>query len=140
MKKKDIPLMTLSQCRGCPAKCCRNLSIWIGAPRTKAEIEDLMWEVRFDTVKIYIRNRRWYLWIKGTCMYLDENNMCKIYETRPDKCREHNPPNCERYGQFWDVMINNPEELQEYLDKRKRAAKRRKKVRERKKQTANRNS
>ena len=124
--------MTVPGCRGCPAKCCHNLSIWIGAPRTKDEIEDLMWEVRFDTVKIYIRNRRWYLWIKGRCMYLDNHNMCKIYETRPQKCRNHNPPNCERYGEFWDVMINNPEELQEYLDKRKRAAKRRKKARERK--------
>ena len=120
-------------CEGCPAICCRDLSIWIGAPKTKSEIDDLTWELRYDTVRAYIRNRRWYLLIKGTCMYLDENNLCTIYPKRPQKCRDHNPPNCEKYGEFWDVMFNNPEELEAYLKKKKRVAKKRATARRKKK-------
>jgi len=115
-------------CQDCPSKCCHNLSVWIGAPQTKAEYEDLLWELRFDTVRIYIRSKRWYLLIEGKCMYLDENLMCKIYETRPQKCRDHNPPNCERYGEFWDIMFEKPEDLQKYIDKKKAAAKRKKRA------------
>lgn len=132
MKRRPKLQMTLNECSGCPGECCQNLSIWIGAPKTKSEIEDLMWEVRFDTVQIYIRSRKWYLLVKGRCMYLNKDYFCDIYSTRPEKCRDHNPPNCEKFGQFWDVMINNPEELAAFLKKRKQAAKRRKKAREKK--------
>jgi Fe-S-cluster containining protein len=121
--QEEAKLTTLSPCQDCPAKCCHNLSIWIGAPKTKEQIDDLMWEVRFNTVRIYIRNRRWYLLIDGKCMYLDKNYRCKIYGTHPEKCIRHTPPNCERFGSFWDVMINTPEELEAYLAKRRKKTK-----------------
>jgi Fe-S-cluster containining protein len=101
----------------------------IAAPRTRDEIDDLLWQIQFVTVRIYIRNRRWYMLIKGDCMYLDKDNRCTIYETRPDKCRNHRPPECEKYGDFWDIMFSTPQELEEYLKKRKRAARRRAKAR-----------
>lgn len=66
-------------------------------------------------------------------MYLTENNLCRIYETRPQKCRDHNPPDCERYGEFWDVMFETPEDLEAYLKKKKQAAKRRARARSKKK-------
>lgn len=66
-------------------------------------------------------------------MYLDENERCKIYETRPEKCRVHNPPDCERFGDFWDVMFETPEELDAYFKKKKQAAKRRANARAKKK-------
>ena len=127
--KKNVPKMALSECEGCPGLCCRDLNMLIGSPRTKDEIEDLLWQIQFDTVRVYIRNRRWYLLVKGKCMYLDENNRCMIYDKRPEKCRKHMPPDCERYGKFWDVMFNTPQELEAYLKKRKQAAKRRAKAR-----------
>lgn len=127
--KKNLPKMALSECEGCPGLCCRDLNMWIGSPKTKDEIDDLLWQVQFDTVRVYIRNRKWYQLVKGDCMYLDKNNRCMIYDNRPDKCREHLPPECERYGEFWDVMFNTPQELEAYLKKRERAAKRRAKAR-----------
>jgi Fe-S-cluster containining protein len=117
--------MQVAACDGCPALCCRDLNVWIAAPKTNEEIDDLLWQIQFDTVRIYIRNRRWYLLVKGNCMYLDEDNRCTIYESRPDKCRKHLPPECERYGEFWDIMFNTPQELKAYIEKRKRSAKKR---------------
>ena len=108
-----------NECRECPATCCKDLAMSIGKPKTKAEIEDLKWQVRFDTVDLFIRSHHWYLRVKGSCMYLDKNNMCTIYKRRPAKCRAHRPPFCERYGEYHEVLIRTPEELEEYLSRKK---------------------
>jgi Fe-S-cluster containining protein len=107
-------------CEGCPAICCHNLAMHIGKPENKFEMEELRWQLQFDTVKVYIKSRRWYQIVEGKCMYLDKDNRCSIYDHRMDKCREHNPPHCERYGKFYDIMINTPDELNEYITKKKR--------------------
>ena len=89
-------------------------------PTTKKEIDDLKWHLYFDTVKVYILHRCWHLLIKGRCRYLRRNNLCSIYERRPSTCRRHNPPDCERFADFYDVMLSTPEELEEYLKGKKK--------------------
>ena len=111
-------------CSQCPSLCCKNLSMMIYRPENRSEVEDLKWQLRFDTVRIYIRSHRWYLLIEGRCMYLGEDGRCLEYDGRPDKCRRHNPPDCEFFGKFYDVMIETPEELEEYLDSKKKKKKR----------------
>jgi len=103
-------------CIECSAPCCRDLAMMITKPRTSSEIRELDWYLHFDTVSVAIRNYRWYLVIKGKCIYLSRNNMCKIYDKRPAICRRHNPPNCERYGTWYDVLISTPDELKRYLN------------------------
>ncbi|MHA1573967.1 MAG: YkgJ family cysteine cluster protein [Alphaproteobacteria bacterium] len=117
---------TNKNCRGCPALCCHDLVMRILRPRNRKEVEELKWQVQYDTVRIFITNKRWHLLIDGKCMHLTDENLCSIYDDRPDKCRRHNPPNCERYGEYWDVMINTPEELEEYLADEKKKRKRKK--------------
>ena len=113
-------------CSRCPSLCCKNLSMMICRPETRAEVEDLKWQLRFDTVRVYIRNRRWYQLIEGRCMYLGEDGRCTDYDNRPDKCRRHNPPDCEFFGKFYDVMISTPDDLERYLDSRNRKRRSRK--------------
>jgi hypothetical protein len=117
-------------CSQCPSLCCKNLSMMIYRPGNRAEVEDLKWQLRFDTVKVYIRNHRWYQLIEGRCMYLGEDGRCLEYRGRPNKCRRHNPPDCEFFGVFYDVMISTPDELEDYLDSRRRRKKRPKPLRE----------
>ena len=107
-------------CDGCPAICCHNLAVHIGRPQNKEEREDLKWQLQFDTVKVYIRNTRWYQLVKGKCMYLNNKNRCSRYSKRMDKCREHNPSHCERYHKFYDVLMEKPEDLDKYLLKKKK--------------------
>ena len=129
---KEIGKETSNEiCSQCPSLCCKNLSMMIYRPENRAEVEDLKWQLRFDTVRVYIRNHRWYQLIEGRCMYLGEDGRCMEYQGRPNKCRRHNPPDCEFFGQFYDVTIETPEELEEYLNsrrKRKKAPKRVKKA------------
>jgi Fe-S-cluster containining protein len=110
---------TKSVCARCDALCCKNLSMGIGKPANRSEVEDLKWQLHFDTVQVYIRNHRWYQLIDGRCMYLSDDNRCTIYQDRPNMCRRHNPPECEFFGDFYDVMISTPDELEAYLRKRR---------------------
>lgn len=117
-KKRNI-------CLECTAPCCRDLAIRILKPRTKAEIADLKWHLHYDTVSVAIRNHRWYLVIKGKCIYLTKNNMCSIYDRRPAKCRNHNPPDCERFGKWYSVLMSTPDELDAYLGAGRQSTRRR---------------
>lgn len=113
--KRPSQKTTEKNCSECPAICCHDLSITILRPVTRHEINELRWHLHYDTVGVYIRNRKWHVVVKGKCSYLDDNNMCTIYERRPDKCRVHMPPNCERYERWYDEMFTTPEELEAYL-------------------------
>ena len=120
--KKDeaVPTTTLSECRDCPALCCHDLVVPIDKPRTEDDIEELKWELQYDTIRVFIRSHRWYRMIAGRCMYLDSSNRCTIYERRPKRCREMKPPHCERFGEFYETIITTPKELDEHLARTRR--------------------
>ncbi len=121
------------ECINCKGFCCENLALTIGRPENKQEVEDLKWQLHFDTVKVYIRHTRWHLWIKGKCMYLSRSGRCKIYDQRPDRCRAHNPPDCERFGKFYDTIMSTPDELEKYLKSKKEAKLKKSKLKRKKK-------
>ncbi len=116
--KKKTQKRTLTKCDDCPAKCCHDLVMHITKPRTSDDIDELKWELQYDTIRVFILNYRWHRIIQGRCMYLDEHNFCTIYDRRPSRCRKHNPPGCEHFGEFYDVMISTPEELDKHLARR----------------------
>ena len=104
-------------CRDCLAPCCRDLAMLITKPRNKTEINELKWYLHFNTVDIFIRNHKWYLFIKGKCIFLTKENKCKIYSKRPVRCRKHTPPGCERFGNWYDVLITTPDGIDDFLKK-----------------------
>jgi hypothetical protein len=120
-----LPPLGHDGCSGCPAMCCFGLEEAISRPTTKQEVENLKWELHFINTSVFIRSRRWYKLSMGRCRYLDKNNRCSIYERRPQICRDHIPPDCEKHGEIFDVMFKTPEELQAYIDKETKARKRR---------------
>ena len=117
-------------CQGCPSLCCRDMVAPIDKPKNRFELDELKWQLQYDTIRVFIVSRRWHLLAAGRCMHLTQKNWCRIYEDRPQKCRVHNPPDCEHYGEFWDVMFNTPDELEAYMEKerKKRLRKRRKRA------------
>ena len=132
-KQKNTKTRAKDQCHDCPAKCCHDLVLVMNKPRTRHDIDYYKWHLQFDTVSLAISGHRWYSVFKARCMYLDDDNLCTIYDRRPEKCRRHNPPNCEHFGKWYDVMLTLPEELEDYLAKeklrkKKRAAARRRRA------------
>jgi Fe-S-cluster containining protein len=118
-------MTTKSECASCPALCCEGLTIDIKKPRDKEDVEILAWKLQYEHIGVYILNKRWHLFIEGRCGYLDDNNLCIRYKSRPDTCRRHNPPDCERYIDWYDTFFETPEELEEYMEKERRRLKRR---------------
>jgi hypothetical protein len=110
MKKKET-------CEGCPALCCKGLEKDIPSPKTKLDRENLVWQAHFVNTKFFIRDRKWRELSLGDCRYLDSANLCTVYEKRPDVCRNHNPPECERFGEIFDVMFDTPEDLLAHFQK-----------------------
>ncbi|MDP6107404.1 MAG: YkgJ family cysteine cluster protein [Candidatus Brocadiia bacterium] len=125
MSKKRTKIVTKAECGDCPSLCCHGFVMPIDRPRTKSEVEELKWHIQYDTVSCFIRNTRWHVLVEGKCQYLGKENLCVCYSTRPDRCRQHNPPDCERYGSFFDVMLQTPEELDAHLGKERARARRR---------------
>jgi len=116
---------TKELCEGCPALCCHDLAVVIERPRNRRDIEFYKWHLQYDTVSIAISNYRWHLLVKGRCIYLTDDNLCSIYDRRPRTCRRHNPPDCERFGPWYDTLLSTPEELEEYIRKEKERRRRR---------------
>ena len=114
------PNTTLDPCRHCGAKCCHDLVMPIHKPRTADDIFELRWELQYDTVRVFIRSHRWYRIIHARCQYLDDQDRCTIYDKRPNRCRQMRPPECEHYGDFWEVLIKTPDELDAHLANGKR--------------------
>jgi len=104
-------------CKDCPAICCHDLAMPLLKPRSRSDLDQIDWYLHFDTVQVYIRSHRWYLLVKGKCIYLDKNFRCSIYGKRADKCRRHSPDTCERNGPYWDVLFTTPEEFRDWWDK-----------------------
>jgi len=122
MKKRKTKT-TKTDCSRCEAVCCKNLAMDIGRPANKKEVDDLKWQLHFDTVRVFIRHRAWHLLVEGKCIYLSDDHLCTIYDKRSDVCRQHNPPDCELHGHFYDVMITTPDELDAYLYRKKKKKK-----------------
>ena len=127
-RRKRGKTRTNSHCDDCPAKCCYKLLVPFNKPRTRADLDYYKWHLHYDTVAIVVRARRWYLAVEGRCIYLDDKELCTIYDRRPEICRDHNPPDCEHFGKWYDQIYATPEELEKYFEreKRKRRLQRRK--------------
>jgi len=90
--------------------------------------DQLRWYLHFDRVSVFVRSRRWNLLIDSRCMYLDEHDLCTIYEVRSDVCREHPAEVCEKDAAFYDLIMRRPEDLDRYLEKMKKRRRKRKRA------------
>ena len=51
------------------------------------------------------------------CKHLGDDNLCQIYETRPQICRDYTTENCE-YEDDWtyEKYFETPEQVEEYAE------------------------
>ncbi|MFQ5512572.1 MAG: YkgJ family cysteine cluster protein [Candidatus Krumholzibacteriia bacterium] len=109
------------QCAQClPARCCRYFSLEIDTPRSKRDYDDLLWMLAHGQVSVYVDERRWYLMIHTQCEFLDtDTNLCKIYERRPQMCREHSVDDCEWHGPYeFEEHFKSYDALKRWMRKR----------------------
>lgn len=114
-KKSDVPADRL--CEHCSAKCCRYFALPIDTPENFEEFDFARWYLLHENATIFVENGSWFLMIQTVCKALDDKNRCKIYENRPQICREYTTDKCEYEDLFvFEKYFETPEQIEEYAE------------------------
>jgi len=79
----------------CQARCCRYITVQIPAPKRKVDLDELSWFLAHEHITVYVESRRWHVEMRTRCKYLTADNLCAVYETRPDVCHKYSTDSCE---------------------------------------------
>jgi uncharacterized protein len=115
-RRKEVPKDKVL-CEYCTAKCCRYFALPLDAPEDLADFEFIRWFLLHERATIFREGDTWYLLVHTVCRHLQDNNMCGIYETRPQVCRDYSTKDCE-YEDDWtyDFYLERPEQVAEYCE------------------------
>ena len=104
-------------CEFCTAKCCRYFALPIDTPTEFSDFEFIRWYLLHDRASVFKDDDVWYLLVHTTCKHLRSDNMCGIYETRPQICRDYTTDACE-YDDDWcyEKYFETPEQIWEYAE------------------------
>jgi Fe-S-cluster containining protein len=102
-------------CMYCTAKCCRYFALPIDEPEDWAEFDYVRWYLIHERATIFVEEDCWYLLVHNKCQHLRDDNLCGIYETRPQICRDYTTDNCEYeddwvYEHYWETY----QQIEEY--------------------------
>ena len=113
-RREDVPDVT-TLCEYCTAKCCRYFALPLEAPEDFADFEFIRWFLLHERATVFKDGADWYMLVHTTCRHLRDDNMCGIYETRPQICRDYTTKECE-YEDDWtyDFYLERPEQVVEY--------------------------
>ena len=70
-----------------------------------------------SSAAVFTEEDDWYLLVQNRCKHLRDDNLCGIYETRPQICRDYTTADCE-YDDDWvyDHYWETPEQVEEYAE------------------------
>jgi len=81
-------------CTAC-GLCCTYVVLDIDAPTTLDAASTVLWYLYHPGLSIYTADGEWMVQFDTRCKFLQPDNRCGIYETRPRICREFDERECE---------------------------------------------
>lgn len=104
-------------CQYCPAKCCRYFALPIEPPTEWEDFEYIRWFLMHRGAAVFTEDADWYLMVYTPCKHLRDDNLCEIYEDRPQVCRDYQIKDCE-YEDDWvyEQYFELPEQIEEYAE------------------------
>lgn len=124
-------------CHLCPGICCSYIAVEIDKPSSKTEFEQIRWYLMHEKIHVFVDEGEWFLQVWNHCENLQPDNTCRIYETRPEICREYGTDkedlvNCHAVAEEneeYDLLFKEPAEIEAYYAKwyKKRYGKKKKK-------------
>ncbi|MFA7094961.1 MAG: YkgJ family cysteine cluster protein [Gammaproteobacteria bacterium] len=103
------------------SKCCTYITQQVPTPRSKYDFEHLLWQVSHENVQVYKDEGKWYLIVNSRCTHLLPDGRCRIYERRPQVCRDHSNDYCELDApaeEGFELFFDGYDSLREYCKKR----------------------
>ena len=110
-------------CGRCTALCCNYVSTEIDAPKTKRDFDTIRWYLMHPGTRVYCEDSTgsWFIQFMSRCKFLRDDNLCGIYETRPQICRDLDPTLCEfALGPGDRYLFGTVEEFERWLQERER--------------------
>ena len=107
-------------CEHCTAACCRYVAIPLDKPKRARDYDDIRWYLMHEGVTIFVEEGDWYAQFQTRCKNLQADNLCGIYETRPEICRSYEPGECDYTGgdYGYDHLFTHPEQVEDYYYER----------------------
>jgi uncharacterized protein len=104
-------------CEFCTGKCCRYFSLPIDTPQSWDDFDSIRWYLAHGQTLVYVVKAQWYLLVKTRCVYLADDNRCRIYLNRPKICRTYTTDECE-YDDEWSFtkIFETPGQIWEYAE------------------------
>jgi Fe-S-cluster containining protein len=81
-------------CTAC-GLCCSYVAIEVDSPKSVKQATLLIWYVYHEGVSLYANDDDWMVQFETTCIHLQPDYRCGVYETRPHICREFSEQDCE---------------------------------------------
>ncbi|MFQ5600757.1 MAG: YkgJ family cysteine cluster protein [Candidatus Krumholzibacteriia bacterium] len=109
-------------CARCMAICCQSVSTEIDPPTTPRDYDNLRWYLMHPGVRVYVDEYScWFVQYESPCRYLGEDNLCQIYDSRPQICHDLQPTECEfARGPGDRVYFTCLEEFDHWFEERER--------------------
>ncbi len=107
-------------CEHCTAACCRYLAIPLDKPAGARDYDDMRWYLMHEKVLVFVEDGDWFIQFHTACKNLGADNLCGVYETRPEICREYEAKDCDytggNYG--YDHFFTHPKQIEEFYTER----------------------
>jgi len=95
--------------------CCSYVCVDIDGPNTLRGATTMLWYIYHEQVSVYTDGVDWMVQFDTRCRHLQEDNRCRIYETRPQICREFDETECEVNADDVGTTFTNAPDLLAYL-------------------------
>jgi Fe-S-cluster containining protein len=83
-----------ASCTAC-GLCCTYVAVEVDGPATVKQATLLLWYVYHENISLYVNADEWMVQFDTSCIHLQPDYRCGIYETRPHICREFSNQDCE---------------------------------------------
>jgi len=111
-----------SKCDLCEgSKCCNYITQEIDTPRSIEDFDTLLWQLAHTNVQAYKDEDGWFLLVNNKCQFLGDQGRCKIYDSRPQMCRDYSNDYCEYDAPAEDgfeLFFDGYDSLLKYCQKR----------------------
>ena len=119
---QEIVINSENKCSFCEGtKCCVYVTQEMETPRSMDDFDHMLWQLAHKDMQAYKDEDGWFLIAMNKCQFLLPGGGCRIYETRPQVCRDYSNDFCE-YDEpaelHFEFYFKTYEELDEYCRKR----------------------
>jgi Fe-S-cluster containining protein len=110
------------------------LALPLETPETARDFDDIRWYLMHEGVTVFVEDGEWYIQYATRCRNLLPNNLCGIYDTRPQICRQYKAGDCDYIdGDYeYDHLFTHVDQIEAFardaLKKRRQSSRSRKKA------------